>query len=266
MLARQACTCRDKPMGSFDAQRIPATLRIHFTKSTLMRTSQFIPTALISHFSSAVAVRAIRTRNLSTQFQPSHLDDIEHIEGYRTGGFYPVHIGATFAKERYRVVHKLGCGGFSTVWLARDESLHRCVALEIITAEASDSCEELQILDCLRANLFDHPGQKHIASILDHFKVEGPNGTHTCLVSYIAGPTIAQLSYSLGHVAGSKRLRADIAQKAAWQATEALSCLHSRGVVHGGNFLPYSKLAQSSLTANHRFHFYEHPLPIVQSR
>jgi hypothetical protein len=43
--------------------------------------------------------------------------DTEDVERYQRGGFHPVHLGDVY-DERYRVVHKLGAGGFSTVWLA----------------------------------------------------------------------------------------------------------------------------------------------------
>ncbi|KAK9247894.1 CMGC/SRPK protein kinase [Lipomyces tetrasporus] len=68
-------------------------------------------------------------------FQPSSLDNIEQIENYRKRGFHPVSIGENFARGRYRILHKLGFGGFSTVWLARDERNHRLVSLKIVTAE-----------------------------------------------------------------------------------------------------------------------------------
>lgn len=45
--------------------------------------------------------------------------DAEPIERYRTGGYLPVHLGDIF-NDRYKVMHKLGWGGYSTVWLARD--------------------------------------------------------------------------------------------------------------------------------------------------
>ena len=45
--------------------------------------------------------------------------EVESPNGYRPGGYHPVHIG-DFVHERYRVIHKLGFGTFSTLWLARD--------------------------------------------------------------------------------------------------------------------------------------------------
>jgi serine/threonine-protein kinase SRPK3 len=44
----------------------------------------------------------------------------ESISGYRPGGYHPVSLGDTFKNGRYKVYHKLGWGGYSTVWLAKD--------------------------------------------------------------------------------------------------------------------------------------------------
>ena len=35
-------------------------------------------------------------------------------------GYHPVHLGDTFKDGTYEVVHKLGYGGFSTVWLVKE--------------------------------------------------------------------------------------------------------------------------------------------------
>ncbi|KAK9249401.1 protein kinase [Lipomyces tetrasporus] len=166
-------------------------------------------------------------------FEPPSLDNIEQIEGYRKGGFHPVSIGDSFSRGRYRILHKLGFGGFSTVWLARDEHSHRLVSLKIITAEASSTCNELKILQHLKEGATYHPGCDHILSVFDDFTIEGPNGVHTCLVSLFAGPDIAQISDSPGRRAGSRRLRGALARKFAKQATIAVGYLHSRGVAHG---------------------------------
>jgi serine/threonine protein kinase len=43
-------------------------------------------------------------------------------------------LGDHIHNARYRIVHKLGNGGYSTVWLAHDAQLEKFVALEIGTA------------------------------------------------------------------------------------------------------------------------------------
>ena len=48
----------------------------------------------------------------------------EEMSMYRPGGFHPVCLGDTFKDGRYKIYHKLGWGGYSTVWLAKDK---RCI-------------------------------------------------------------------------------------------------------------------------------------------
>ena len=45
--------------------------------------------------------------------------DVENPDRYRPGGYHPVHLGDVY-DGRYKVIHKLGFGTYSTVWLARD--------------------------------------------------------------------------------------------------------------------------------------------------
>ena len=40
--------------------------------------------------------------------------DCEDLENYEPGGFHPIHLGDIYDAS-YRIVHKLGFGGFSTV-------------------------------------------------------------------------------------------------------------------------------------------------------
>lgn len=46
--------------------------------------------------------------------------DQENLRRYCEGGYHPVAVGDKFNNSRYTVAHKLGWGGFSTVWLAKD--------------------------------------------------------------------------------------------------------------------------------------------------
>ena len=56
-----------------------------------------------------------------TYKNPSNvLFEEEKFLDYRPGGFHPIALGDTLKDGRYKIHHKLGYGGFSTVWLARD--------------------------------------------------------------------------------------------------------------------------------------------------
>ncbi len=44
----------------------------------------------------------------------------EQLTDYCPGGYHPIHLNDTLHDGRYEIVHKLGFGSFSTVWLARD--------------------------------------------------------------------------------------------------------------------------------------------------
>ena len=69
--------------------------------------------------------------------QPAEISyhySIEQLEQYRPGGFHPITVGGHLC-GRYRIVHKLGFGSFSTVWVARDERADRYVAIKIAVAE-----------------------------------------------------------------------------------------------------------------------------------
>jgi serine/threonine protein kinase len=47
--------------------------------------------------------------------------DFEGLDGYRKGGYHPVHVGELY-NSRYLVLRKLGWGHFSTVWLCEDRA------------------------------------------------------------------------------------------------------------------------------------------------
>ncbi|KAH8170580.1 protein kinase domain-containing protein [Sarocladium implicatum] len=172
------------------------------------------------------------------RFHIGYLDDVENRELYKKGGFHPTRIGDTFSQGRYRVFHKLGYGGFATVWCARDQQTNTNVALKIIVAEG-DSDNELEIHHYIRESGSDHPGKAYIVHALDHFWLEGPNGRHLCLVLPVLGPSVSQVL----RISESRRLDGQTARLIALQATQALASLHSIGLGHG-DFRPSNLLFQ----------------------
>ena len=173
-------------------------------------------------------------------------DSIEDVEMYRPGGFYPISIGDVFANGRYKVLHKLGYGGSSTVWLARDQrpqssASDTLVALRVISADQSSKPKD-EIPDLIIPSKLDafvgalrSPARHNLLTVKDHFMEEGPNGTHLCIISQFAGPSVASMSRTPIRMAGSKRLRGDLARKVAKQVAIALEFMHSKGFVHGGS-------------------------------
>ena len=46
--------------------------------------------------------------------------DAEPLQRYRQGGYHPTHLSDEFNGGRYKILHKLGWGGYATIWLAKD--------------------------------------------------------------------------------------------------------------------------------------------------
>ena len=168
------------------------------------------------------------------RYRRSYLDKVEDIEKYRRGGFHPIHLGDCLKGGRYRILHKLGYGGFSTVWLARDEYEDRLVSLKVNTADASQQRKELRLLRHLDEHVQANSCRSNIIATLDDFIIDGPNGTHLCYVSQPGGPNIYAISDSPGEIAGTRRLRAPLARKISRQLAKAVSMMHDVGIVHGG--------------------------------
>jgi serine/threonine protein kinase len=103
--------------------------------------------------------------------------------------FHYVNLGDIFA-GRYEIIQKLGCGSFSTVWLASDlrysycrsrltHRTDRAVALKVLST--GEGKREVDVL--LRLKTARHlPGGEHVVHLLDHFEHTGPNGVHLCFV------------------------------------------------------------------------------------
>ena len=161
-------------------------------------------------------------------------EDVEDLERYRAGGYHPVQINDEYSQGRYRIVHKLDWGSYSTVWLTRDLQLNRYVALKIVVAEASKTSSESRILRHLGQHLEGSLyGKQSVSCLLDEFTISGPNGQHLCLSSEPAGCSIADSK----EASNKFMFPMDIARAIAAQAILILQTIHSSGVVHGGKLI-----------------------------
>ncbi|XXH01504.1 hypothetical protein Hte_007864 [Hypoxylon texense] len=144
-----------------------------------------------------------------------HLEDLED---YRPGGYHPVHIDDVL-DGRYHVAHKLGFGGYATVWLCRDTQEKRWNAVKIVTAEkSSEECPELTLRPVLEDSPFAVLPERQ-------FWIDGPNGRHLALVLPVLGPAISVVFQMAADDTAIHKLCRRMA--------EALLHLHDKGICHG---------------------------------
>ncbi|KAI9933897.1 hypothetical protein MW887_004969 [Aspergillus wentii] len=155
------------------------------------------------------------------------------MEYYEPGGYHPVKIGDYFL-NRYRIVHKLGHGTYSTIWLAQDETSNKNVAVKV--CRASFNALEIGMLAKLSAPSSDR-GRAIIPSILDRFNIQGPNGDHVCLVTSPARMSVSDAKKE----SWISLFQLEVARAIAAQLVIAVQYIHSQRFVHGdlhqGNIL-----------------------------
>lgn len=151
------------------------------------------------------------------------INGVESLKKYRPGGYHPVMIG-DMLHARYHIVDKLGFGGYSTIWLARDTCQEQYVAVKVGITDAL--LRETKILRALSSSSV-HPGRKSIPFPLNEFEVHGPNRTHLCY-------TMAPAQCNLREVSFSQLFPIKVARALSGGLTLAIVYTHSQGYVHGG--------------------------------
>ncbi|XPT00654.1 Non-specific serine/threonine protein kinase [Ascochyta lentis] len=155
--------------------------------------------------------------------------DAEPLHRYHKGGYHPVHLGDLLKHGRYKILHKLGWGGYSTVWAARDLREQTYVAVKISVAEPTRQNHEFTVLRAIAAAHSDEPGRGYLMTMQDYFQLDGPNGTHDCLVIEFLGPSVADV---LDAHSSIERLPGIVAKTIAKQILLGLNYLHEQEIGH----------------------------------
>lgn len=160
--------------------------------------------------------------------------DSEHPYRYGPDGFCPIELGDHVA-DRFVVLHKLGYGGFATVWLVRDEERRhgRYVALKIVSADWSKDAKfkSTKVVDPLRSYERNNGFPGLFVLELERFFHPSRNGHHLCQVFPVLGPALVSLNTS------GFRLYPSFVRVFAQQLSQALDTMHALGVCHGGKLL-----------------------------
>jgi len=120
---------------------------------------------------------------------------------------------------RYRLERPLGHGGMATVYLARDEDLHRPVAIKLLAEHlAGDTAfRERFLREARLAARLSHP---NVVTVYDAGEAE--DGRPYIVMEYVPGTTLAELG----------RIPPDEAVGLVVQACRGLAHAHSVGLVH----------------------------------
>ena len=141
-------------------------------------------------------------------------------------------MGETFKNGRYTVTRKLGWGHFSTVWLSRDKETGKHVALKVVRSAAhytETAIDEIKLLNKIVQAKPDHPGKKHVVSLLDFFEHKGPNGIHVCMVFEVLGENLLGLIKRWNH----RGIPMPLVKQITKQVLLGLDYLHREcGIIH----------------------------------
>ena len=147
-------------------------------------------------------------------------ESAEPVERYFEDSYYPIHIGQVIA-QTYRIEHKLGHGGFSTVWMAHDIHKKKDVALKI-TIPGDVGEHELSMQNEIIRTVQD---TSNLLTYEDTFTLHGHKGNHRVLVFPVQGPSLGSCL---------KPMSVAARMSAAKQLLNALKCLHNDGIVYRG--------------------------------
>jgi eukaryotic-like serine/threonine-protein kinase len=125
--------------------------------------------------------------------------------------------------DRYTLVEPLGDGGMAEVYLARDNSLGRDVALKVLRGRYADDEEFVERFrrEAVSAAALNHP---NVVQIYDRGRTE--DGSFYMAMEYVPGGTLKERVKAEGSL--TPRDAANMASHVA----DALAVAHDRGIVH----------------------------------
>ncbi|HET7416183.1 MAG TPA: protein kinase [Solirubrobacterales bacterium] len=128
----------------------------------------------------------------------------------------------TVLSGRYKLEAKLGSGGMSTVYLARDATLDRPVAVKVMHREMSEQADQLERFrqEARAVAKLSHP---NVVAVID----AGEDGGHPYIVfEYVQGETLKQRINRVGALDAQEALAYAI------EIARGLTVAHARKMVH----------------------------------
>lgn len=128
----------------------------------------------------------------------------------------------TFLGSRYEIIDKIGAGGMSNVYKAKDHSLGREVAIKVLKSEFADDSSFVTKFkaEAQSAASLEHP------NIVNIYDVGSEDGNYYIVMEYVEGITLKTYINKKGHLGYNEVLSIAI------QVGRGIEAAHNKGIVH----------------------------------
>lgn len=127
-----------------------------------------------------------------------------------------------YIADRYEVIGKIGAGGMSDVYKAKDLTLGRFVAIKVLKAEFSD---DLNFVTKFRTEAQSAAGLEH-PNIVNIYDVGSEKGIHYIVMEYVEGITLKTYIEKKGQLTFKEAISIAI------QVGRGIEAAHANGIIH----------------------------------
>jgi len=127
-----------------------------------------------------------------------------------------------FLVDRYEILNKVGAGGMSDVYKAKDHILGRVVAIKVLKAEFS---EDMSFVTKFRTEAQSAAGLEH-PNIVNVYDVGSENGMHFIVMEYVEGITLKTYIEKKGQLSFKE------ATSIAIQVGRGIEAAHNKDITH----------------------------------
>ncbi|MCR5665452.1 MAG: Stk1 family PASTA domain-containing Ser/Thr kinase [Eubacterium sp.] len=128
----------------------------------------------------------------------------------------------TFLADRYEVIGKIGTGGMSDVYKAKDHTLGRNVAVKVLKAEFAD---DVNFVTKFRSEAQSAAGLEH-PNIVNIYDVGSEKGLHYIVMEYVEGITLKTYIEKKGQLTYKEAVSIAI------QVGRGIEAAHNKNIVH----------------------------------
>lgn len=115
------------------------------------------------------------------------------------------------------------------MWLARDKTVQKYVAVKFCTANSNP--KELDVISTLRCPIYSpvhNSAKAMVPSILERFTIHGPNSSHACYVTALARARLSDVKDG----SWIRLFQLNVARSLATQLVLVVNYIHAKGIVH----------------------------------